>query len=198
MMNKELSDPVEPEYECTHTNKRVWKPVPDFEGLYTVSDHGEVMGLKSGKILKTTTGASGKKSVTLFKASRIFRRTVHRIVLQAFRGDVCKPKFLNGDPGDPRLENLRNRPGYKRMTAEKAVFLRKKEKEGMGWKEMSEEYGISPEAVRRCLARETWKYFEPDVKPPVPKAKTVREPYRTMNEREKWELERERERGEND
>lgn len=87
-------------------------PVVGYEGLYEVSDLGEVKtrgrrGEWAPKALSTD--RNGYKRVTLSKDGKKRGRLVHHLVLEAFVG----PKFagmecrhLNGNPGDNQLENL--------------------------------------------------------------------------------------------
>lgn len=101
-----------------------WKPIPDYEGSYEVSDQGRVRsvdrfvqvnnirygGYKSyrfGKVLKSGTMTGGHQSVALCRGNS---RCVHELVLLAFdrkpnQGEECR--HLNGDPSDNRLANLR-------------------------------------------------------------------------------------------
>ncbi len=102
-----------------------WKAIPGYEGLYEVSDDGQVrsveryvrMGRGEGylRLIKSSmrslqTDPNGYMRVT-FKRDGVTRNhLVHHLVLEAF--DRPKPagmecRHLNGQPGDNRLENLR-------------------------------------------------------------------------------------------
>ena len=104
----------------------IWLPVPEFEGLYEVSNLGRVRSLKrliadkNGKrtrifkerILKNVCAQTGYHFVSLHNNSeRQKRRTVHRLVLAAFNPHPDQEKLivdhLNGDRADNRVENLR-------------------------------------------------------------------------------------------
>lgn len=103
-----------------------WMPVPGFEGRYQVSDLGRVRSLPRvgidvqgrrhsicGRILRPIRVPSRDpkhpyNTVVLFRAGQKHRRSVHRLVLEAFIGS--KPgmvaRHLNGIAGDDRLVNL--------------------------------------------------------------------------------------------
>lgn len=96
-----------------------WLPVVGMEYLYEVSDRGKVRsrdriapnGRKhKGRELARTRNAGGYKKVKLSDGEKVYSRSVHRLVLEAFVGpapaghECC---HNNGDPGDNRLENLR-------------------------------------------------------------------------------------------
>lgn len=78
---------------------------------YCVTKQGHIWSTKSGKWLRPYVHKhNGCLLVSLSKNGRLFRRTVHRLVLDAFvskrpRGKECR--HLNGDPKDNRLENLK-------------------------------------------------------------------------------------------
>lgn len=100
----------------------IWKPVVGYEGLYEVSDQGRVKTVartvirsngRTHSIRERVRSASpnhkGYLKVTLTKDGSLRTRTVHTLVLEAFvgarpAGQECR--HLNGNPADPRLENL--------------------------------------------------------------------------------------------
>lgn len=100
-----------------------WLPIPGYEGHYEVSNHGRVRSLdrkitfangvsqwRQGKTLKPDVTRTGYHQVSLQRERKVFRWTIHRIVMLAFAGpcpdgqEVCHE---NGDRSDNRLANLR-------------------------------------------------------------------------------------------
>lgn len=88
--------------------EEIWKPIVGFEGLYEVSNLGNVKGVKRGRILKP--GSCGKYLfVVLCKDGKRKDKLVHRLVADAF----CENKFnkpevnhINEDGFDNRAKNL--------------------------------------------------------------------------------------------
>ena len=99
-----------------------WRPVVGFEGIYEVSDQGEVKRVATeperyyGKVLKQQNNGKGGWQVMLQYAPKKLksRKLVGRLVLEAFgrgwpapaSGSTCVV-HMNGDTKDNRLENLR-------------------------------------------------------------------------------------------
>lgn len=110
-----------------HSPER-WRPIPGFEGLYEVSDHGRVRSVDrvhsydrtcrdgrtvtverthKGRLLRPGTVTSGHQLVVLGRGNS---RLVHALVLTAFVGprpdghDSC---HIDGDPAHNHLTNLR-------------------------------------------------------------------------------------------
>jgi hypothetical protein len=108
-----------------------WKPVVGYEGLYEVSDAGQVKSLdrpyrmrnshkpdvimdcvKRGRLLKPSPMPTGYLQVQLYgnvKGARPKHHLIHRLVLQAFVGaDPENPEcnHINGEITDNRLCNL--------------------------------------------------------------------------------------------
>lgn len=87
----------------------VWKDIKDYNGLYQVSDLGNVKSLKWGKekVLKPSID-TGYYRVILYK-DRI-RKTylVHRLVYETFNGktDLFIDHVIEGNKFDNRLSNL--------------------------------------------------------------------------------------------
>ena len=100
-----------------------WIPVPGYEGLYEVSDFGRVRSVDrwyvrtdsrkyfvKGKILQQSMTSNGYLTVTLRKNRTASRKTMHRLVLLAFRGQCpagMETCHNNGKRTDNRLSNLR-------------------------------------------------------------------------------------------
>ena len=82
--------------------EEIWKPVPDYEGLYEVSNLGRVRSLdrvvshpsgtqiKKGKILKPSPANNNHFAVSLSKDGEEKTRTIERLVLETFAGK-CPP-----------------------------------------------------------------------------------------------------------
>lgn len=92
-----------------------WKPVVGYEGLYEVSNMGNVKSCsKEGngympRILKAGTMKVGYKHVALHKSGKQTTLTIHRLVAIAFLPNPENKKEVNHKNGariDNRLENL--------------------------------------------------------------------------------------------
>jgi len=66
------------------TKKEKWVDVKGYEGRYTVSNHGRVMSLITGRILKPGTGFNGYAKVQLSKNGKSKTLRVHRLVAEHF------------------------------------------------------------------------------------------------------------------
>lgn len=89
----------------------MWKTIKNFED-YEVSDLGEIKSLKFGeeKILKPQKLKSGYLFVNLSKDGAVYKKTVHRLVAEAFIDNPdIKPciDHINGNRKDNRSSNLR-------------------------------------------------------------------------------------------
>jgi len=73
----------------------VYVDVIGFEGLYKVSNYGNVLGLKKGKILKPDTDKDGYKIVALSNRKFHKKFKVHRLVYFTFFPDGDRDKQIN-------------------------------------------------------------------------------------------------------
>ena len=83
-------------------------PVKGYEGLYSVTSKGEVIGLKSGKVLKPTS-VRGYLRVKLYKDAQSKSISIHRIVANAFIPNEHNKSQVNhkdGNKGNNNVENL--------------------------------------------------------------------------------------------
>lgn len=94
----------------------IWKPVPGYEGWYSVSSLGRIRrdrggtSAKPGAMLKLNPQALGYLAVSLCKHGKVETFRVSRLVCHAFFGPPfpdAQADHINGDPGDNRVENLR-------------------------------------------------------------------------------------------
>lgn len=147
----------------------VWTPVPGWEGLYEVSDHGAVRSLDRvdrfgryfhGQTLSADTIKGGYKRVTMASGSRRERRQIHHLVLEAFVGP--RPMGMegchgNGHPDDNRLANLRwdTRPENARDTVRHGTHRNAKKTHCPRNHPLAEPNLVVAEAARgkrKCLA----------------------------------------------
>ena len=88
----------------------MWKPIKGYEGLYEVSDSGEIRScpryiktgirnvnkrLIKGRILRQNTKRTGYKTVDLCKDGKAITTQVHRVVAEAFCPNPKKLHFVN-------------------------------------------------------------------------------------------------------
>lgn len=98
-----------------------WKPVPGYEGLYVVSDHGTVKSIArvvtgskrqsvSERVLAQMTNGKGYLTVRLSRNNSARIYYVHRLVLAAFVGPApagSEACHNDGSRSNNRLSNLR-------------------------------------------------------------------------------------------
>lgn len=106
----------------TIADLEAWKPVPGYEGIYEVSDHGRVRSvdhvgryrngtrLNRGRVLRPDAKKYGHQYVNLSRDRRKVKAYVHRLVLTAFIGPApvgTEGCHNDGDASNNRLDNLR-------------------------------------------------------------------------------------------
>jgi hypothetical protein len=94
----------------------VWRSIPEFPN-YSVSDLGRVLNTDTGRIMSQVINNTGNVYVGLTKQLVQRRRSVAKLVAQAFipklaqnRESFDTPIHLNGDRTDNRVTNLMWRP----------------------------------------------------------------------------------------
>ena len=163
--------------------KEIWKDIPNYEGMYQVSNLGRVKSLKRGKqhFLKCWEHCSGYIHVGL--SINFKRKTfkVHRLVMLAFVGESdLQVNHKNGIKADNRLENLEyctrseniihafkiglakglkgEKNGNSRLT-EHEVKKIKYGHQGMSIRAIAKIYGVSKSLVHVIRSRENWKHI---------------------------------------
>jgi len=91
-----------------------WRPVVGHEGIYEVSESGDLRRVKAasgatvGRILKPRVSHHGYKTVILRKGGKPQTRAVHRLVATAFLGRPRKGQEVCHNDGDPSNNHWRN------------------------------------------------------------------------------------------
>lgn len=65
-------------------DREEWRMIPDYEGLYMVSNKGRVKNCRTGRILKPGKQTDGYLMVVLCKNGKCTPQRVHRLVAMAF------------------------------------------------------------------------------------------------------------------
>lgn len=101
--------------------EEVWKPIIGFEGLYEVSNYGNVKALdryiennggmqhRSEKILKANTSKrTGHKTVVLCRGGKTSPQLVHRLVASAFIPNPENKPYIDHIDTNPRNNHVSN------------------------------------------------------------------------------------------
>lgn len=115
-----------------------WRPVRGYEGIYEVSDYGDVRSLnymRTGKtsIMKKRKKKEGYERVNLSKNGTVRTEDIHRLVWEAFHGaitDGMEIDHINTVRDDNRLANLRavthNENNHNPITRERHLIIMRK------------------------------------------------------------------------
>lgn len=157
-----------------------WKDVPEYDGLYEVSNFGQIRNKITGKIKKATIDKiDGRPYVLLWKENKYKLRRVGRIVLRAFCGEPTVGMECchnDGNPQNNHLNNLRwdtasnnQRDRVKHGTSNRgeqcaASKLTEKQileirKDNRLQKEIAKDYGVQQNTISRIKSRKRWTHI---------------------------------------
>ena len=163
--------------------KERWRPVPEWEGWYSVSDQGRVRsetrtaphgrsGTRElpGHMLRPQPDSYGYPSVQLSAAMVPHQRVVHRLVWLAFRGETdLEVTHKNGDKTDNRIENLAAVPHKEtcargernpraKLTDSKVREIRRRLDAGATYAAIAEPLDVSSSAVGAIARGQAWTH----------------------------------------
>ena len=161
-----------------------WKELPDYEGIYSVSDQGRVRrnatqsGRPVNRIMSMTPDGHGYTRVSLYMNSRTSRCKVHQLVAAAFLPscpDGCQINHKDGTKKNNAASNLEYvtpsqniRHAYLTKhrgpptDPEKVQAMRRRYAEGYSLAKISRCYGHSLSGVSKIINRKRWAHLPDD------------------------------------
>ena len=167
--------------------EEVWKDIKDFEGLYQVSNLGNVKRLQGKwvnqeRLIKSKLDRYGYPFYTLSKKKKLKNKTSHRLVAKAFIPNPLNKltvNHINGIKTDNRVENLEwntnlenkqhavssgltnlkgtNHPRCK-LSDKQVLEIRE-----IGFSQtrtsLSKKYGVSRITISRIIERANWNHI---------------------------------------
>lgn len=88
--------------------KEEWTAVKGYEGLYEVSNFGNVKNSKTGKRLSLLNSGNGYLKVHLCKCGKVNRYWVHRLVAEAFISNFNNLPVVDHKDGNKRNNSVEN------------------------------------------------------------------------------------------
>lgn len=86
----------------------VWKDIKDYNGLYQISNLGNIYSYKTNKILKNAKSGDGYLTIQLCKNGIIKTNKVHRLVANSFINNKNRYKEVNHIDGNKHNNNVSN------------------------------------------------------------------------------------------
>lgn len=86
-----------------------WKDIPEFEGVYRISDQGNILSCRNNRLIHGDRNSSGYSRVILSNGNIRKRFFIHRMVAMMFCGgyfDGAVVNHKNLDKSDNRASNL--------------------------------------------------------------------------------------------
>ena len=88
-------------------NNKVWKPVVGYEGLYEVSQNGDIRNSRTNKMIKTW-DSMGYNSIALSKNGIVSKFKIHRLVALTFLPNNENKPCVNHIDGNKLNNNFLN------------------------------------------------------------------------------------------
>ena len=153
-----------------------WKNVVDFEGIYEVSNFGNIRSAKTKQLKKITIDAHGRPYLGLWKNNKQKIVRPHKLVLEAFVGKAPKGMECchnDGNQQNNKLNNLRwdtpknnhadklkhgtsntgERCNWAKLTKDQVITIRA---DNRTQKEIAAEYGVQQSQISRIKNGIRW------------------------------------------
>lgn len=88
--------------------EEVWKDVVGYEGMYCVSNFGNIYSLYTNKVLNHGTRKDGYQYVILSKEDKKKYKMIHRLVAEAFIPNINNLPIINHKDENPSNNNANN------------------------------------------------------------------------------------------
>ncbi len=161
---------------------KIWKPIIGFEGIYSVSEFGDVRRDKTGRILKQEITRTGYLRIDIGKK---IRKQISRLVIESFLGPRPEGMFCNHIDGDKTNNHISNLEYVTQSDNEKHAYriglrisrkgedshLSKLTKNDVleirklyipfknGCCRLSKKFNVSEKCILSIIKRKTWKHI---------------------------------------
>ena len=88
--------------------QEIWKDIPNYEGIYQISNFGEIRSCKNNKIRKQIKQRSGYMRIILTKNSKQKATNVHILVAKCFVNNQNGYRYVNHIDGDKTNNSANN------------------------------------------------------------------------------------------
>ena len=166
-----------------------WKDVTGYEGMYMVSNFGNVKSIASqgsrlfGKILIPHPGKYGHQRVQLCGKGKKVRALVHRLVAIHFISPApegCEVNHIDFDPTNNHVSNLEwvthqqniihsidrlvkfkgEEHGSSKLTEQDVIAMRAEYAAGgISFVKLAKKYNVCPQQCHRIIRRERWAHI---------------------------------------
>jgi len=159
----------------------LWKDVNGYEGLYLVSENGDIYSFLSNKEKTWSYDKNGYPWVMLHGKEKPVKKFVHAIVLESFIGprpengvarhypdytptNVHYTNLKWGTPGENARDRYYNlNTNNTKLTEEDVLSIKKQLLNGSTQADICRAYDLNRETVSKIVANETWKNVGPDL-----------------------------------
>ena len=148
--------------------QEVWKDIPNYEGLYQVSDHGRVKSLKrervvKDKILNSYLDRYGYSRLFLCKEGKRKTVYIHQLVAMTFlnhipNGHEIVVDHIDNDKSNNRIENLQLITQRENVSKDRKIGTSKYT--GVSWHKASKKWVVS---IRTSDKRKYLGYFDCEI-----------------------------------
>jgi hypothetical protein len=165
-----------------NTNTEILIDIPEYEGLYSISNTGKVFSHASNKYLTPIKQMRGYLSVNLYKNKTPKLHFIHRLVAKSFCENPLNKSVVNHknfNKHDNVFTNLEwvttkenihhfinsgggkgERNGKSKLTSDQINEIREKHKfRSHTYESLSNEYKVMKHYIGRIVRREAWKHI---------------------------------------
>ena len=141
-------------------NEIIWKDIPGYEGLYKVSNTGEIYSMRENKNLSLSKDRYGYVQIILYKNGESKTYKVHRLVALAFipNSDPIKYPIINHKDENKANNNVENLEwcDYQYNNTYGTILERRKETVIKTWQNKSEEEKLAFSKSQSEKTKEVW------------------------------------------
>lgn len=150
----------------------IWKPIPNFEEIYEISEFGNVRNIKTGRAMSSFNNGRGYLILSLSRKGQ-YHKSIHRLVASAFiKNSNMTVNHKDGNKLNNHYSNLeyltlkdninhalKIGKGNRKLSNKDVLDVREEYSKGIDFTTLKKKYNVSKQSIYCIVKKKTYIFI---------------------------------------